>query len=81
MGPRFAKDGELGTSPELSDEMEPSGDGSLRLYLSSPVPCVEDTGVLRSYAARPIRLRLEGGIGKGAEDEGDSPAETVSSRE
>ena len=48
--------GELGMSPEVSDEMVLEGDGG---GMSSWK--VVETGVLRSQVATPVRRRLEGG--------------------
>ena len=44
MGPRWAKDGELGTSPDVSEEMEPEGECGRR-RMSSPPPVVVERGV------------------------------------
>lgn len=82
VGPRCANDGELGTSPEVSEEREPEGEGGACMVSSpSPGPVVVEIGVAWSYAEAPVRRRFEGGMGKGVEAEGESVAEMVSSRE
>lgn len=49
--------GELGSSPEVSEEMEVEGDaGGCSSWKEV------DTGVLRSQDATPVRRRLDGGI-------------------
>lgn len=48
--------GELGISPEVSEEMELEGEGGGRSSWK-----VVETGVLRSHDAAPVRRRLEGG--------------------
>lgn len=57
--------GELGMSPEVSEEMEEDGEaGGISSWK------VVETGVLRSQDAMPVRRRLEGGI---FEAEGEKP--------
>lgn len=48
--------GELGISPELSEEIEAVGDGG-GMFSS----WAEERGVWRSQDATPVRRRLEGG--------------------
>ena len=57
--------GELGMSPEVSDETEVEGEGG---GMSSWK--VVETGVLRSQEATPVRRRFEGGM---LEPEGEKP--------
>jgi hypothetical protein len=60
--------GELGISPDVSDDMEEDGDGGAGSSSWKDV----DTGVLRSQEAIPVRRRFDGGMLAPAAD-GEKP--------
>lgn len=55
MGPRYAKEGEVGTDPEVSLEILPEGEGG-------GIAVEVDWGVAWSWVAVPVLRRLAGGM-------------------
>jgi hypothetical protein len=73
VGARWAKEGEFGTSPDVSEEIEPEGEGGACMWMSP----ITEIGVARSYAEAPVRRRFDGGMAIGVDTDGEPVAETV----